>query len=156
MRSRAEKLVPLFLTEEKINVIKNELLEIETIILPEIRKRMAAAYEDGDIPENNPFITANEDLQEAMKRRNDLRKQLARAKLFKPHKERDILHLGSTCTIKVGGETLRITLVSSEEANPTAGKISIDSPLGSALLARLPGETVEFTTPSGTQKVSIL
>lgn len=159
MPKKKPDLAPLFLTDEKKAEIYAELKEIETIILPEVRKRLATAYEDGDIPENNPFITANDDLQEAMKRRNDLRRLLLRAKIYNQehHTRRtDGIHLGDTAVVVLGSDTLSVILVNSEEADPAENKISVDSPLGKALLGKLPGETVEFHTPSGSQTVSIL
>lgn len=150
-------IIPLFLTEGKKLEIQMELKDLEKNILPTIRKRLAIAYEDGDIPENNPFITAHEDLQKAMKRRNELRELLMRSKLYTPHKEHGVIHLGSTVVIRINaGATQSITLVESEEANPEAGKISTESPLGKALLGQKAGSHLLLPTPSGTQRVEIL
>lgn len=155
MKKLTEQLVPLYLSKEKFEECIRELDTIGSQILPEIRNRMAIAYEDGDIPENNPFLTANDDLQKAFKRRNELREIIARAKLYKGHKERHIIHLGSSFSVEINGTTRTITLVSSEEADPANGKISIDSPIGKALLGHLPGEIINVTTPSGIMHIRI-
>ncbi|PIY17238.1 hypothetical protein COZ14_03640 [Candidatus Dojkabacteria bacterium CG_4_10_14_3_um_filter_Dojkabacteria_WS6_41_9] len=145
---------PIFLSKEKLKEIEQELEKIEAHILPEIRRRLAIAYEDGDLRENNPWESANNELQESMKRRNDLRLLLVRSKYCgnAEDKENSITN-GSTLTISIaGGEPTKVTLVSSEEADPTLGKISIDSPIGKALLLKL-----SFAeTPSGKVAIEIL
>lgn len=157
MPKKLPPLEPLFLTKDKILEIKNEIRVIDKEILPEIRKRLAAAYEDGDIPENNPYLTANDDLQDALRRRNELRHLLSRVKLFKPHKERENIHLGSNVHISINGtESKTITLVSSEEAEPSIGKYSVDSPIGKALLGSFPGEAVYAETPLGVITIHVL
>lgn len=157
MAKKAITLSPLFLTQEKIQEIKAEIQHITNVQLPEIRTRLATAYEDGDMPENNPWITASIDLQNAMSRRNELRRLLARAKSYKPHAEKGIIHLGSTLQIQINeSRPTSITLVSSEEADPSEGKISIDSPIGCALLQGKVGEQVFVETPAGNVKILIL
>lgn len=158
-KSNHPPLVPLFLTEEKIQELKNEIKRIEEEVMPEARNRLAKAFEDGDIPENNPFITAHEDIQVAMKQRNDLRNLLARARLYKPHKEgkKDLIHIGSKFSIKYkDGKIAIFTLVSSEEAAPLEGRISVDSPYGTALVNKTVGDKVLIKTPKEEIEVEII
>ncbi|HWV96953.1 MAG TPA: nucleoside diphosphate kinase regulator [Xanthobacteraceae bacterium] len=49
----------------------------------------------------------------------------------------------------VGGQTRTVTLVFPEEANVDAGKISILTPIGAALIGLSAGQTIEFQTPAG-------
>lgn len=144
---------PIFLSPEKLKEIVQELEAIETRILPEIRRRLAIAYEDGDLRENNPWEAANNELQESMKRRNELRLLLVRAKYFeKDTGKRSAITVGSSLLVSIaGGKPRMVTLVSSEEANPIEGKISVDSPIGKALLLALPFAE----TPSGKLAIEI-
>lgn len=157
MKKKQPTLEPIFLTPEKISDIQIELTEIEEQILPEIRKRMSSAYEDGDIPENNPYLTANDDLQNAMRRRNELRYLLARSKAYpKESARKNRISLGSNLTISINGGTPQgITLVSSEEASPLEGKLSIDSPIGKGI-AVAKTRVFEIETPSGKIVIEIL
>lgn len=149
---------PLSLTPEKIEQIITELDHIERKLMPSIRKRLADAYEDGDMPENNPWLTANDDLQSSLKRRNELRHLLARVKSFEKliqHKQSTAagLGIGSIHTISINnGQPKTVTIVASEESDPTSDKISIDSPLGKALVCEL-SERFELQAPGG--KVTI-
>ncbi|MFZ6022564.1 MAG: GreA/GreB family elongation factor [Patescibacteria group bacterium] len=157
MAKKAILLSPLFLTQQKIQEIKDEIQHINTTLLPEIRTRLATAYEDGDMPENNPWITASIDLQNTMARRNELRRLLLRAKIYSPHKEHDKIHIGSKITIQIeGSKPAEVTLVSSEEALPEEGKISVDSPIGQALLNGKIGQDIFADTPAGTVRITIL
>lgn len=157
MAKKAILLSPLFLTQQKIQEIKDEIQHINTTLLPEIRIRLATAYEDGDMPENNPWITASIDLQNTMARRNELRRLLLRAKIYSPHKEHNKIHIGSKIKVQIeGSKPTEVTLVSSEEASPQEGKISVDSPIGQALLSGKVGEETFAETPAGTLKITIL
>ncbi|WKZ23553.1 MAG: GreA/GreB family elongation factor [Candidatus Dojkabacteria bacterium] len=157
MKKKSLPLEPLYLTEEKIAEISQELAELENIALPEIRKRLAVAYEDGDIPENNPWLTANDDLQLAFKKRNTLRKLLQRAKLYRAKKTQTDSSLGKSFRIVFGnGNFSTVTLVSSEEAAPQEGKISEASPLGKCLKKVKKTGDFSFETPAGIQQITVL
>ncbi len=149
---------PLFLSEEKIKEIQSELDAIENQILPSLRKRLADAYEDGDLPENNPWITANTELSEVQQRRNILRFHLARAKAAKKlPKSRARFSVGSEVTISLNGATpQKITLVESEEADPLTGKVSVDSPIGRAILDSFGQKTLTVKMDTRTIKIDIL
>ncbi|MCC7303983.1 GreA/GreB family elongation factor [bacterium] len=156
MKRRSVILQPLFLSDEKILEIKCELEYIEMTLLPEIRKRLKDAYDDGDLPENNPWITANNDLQEATKRKNELRQLLVRTKLYqKGEAAKSKYSLGSTLHVSINSSAPKsITLVSSEEADPTIGKISIDSPIGKAI-RNSTSKTCEIETPGGKIRLTL-
>jgi len=54
------------------------------------------------------------------------------------------------------GQTVEYEIVGAGEGNPVADQISRESPVGSALLARRAGETVEVKTPTGARRLEIL
>jgi len=58
---------------------------------------------------------------------------------------RDVVSLGSTVVVEVEGQKDEFTIVGSLEADPAAGKISDESPVGKALLGAKPGAVVEVT-----------
>lgn len=57
--------------------------------------------------------------------------------------ERHMIHLGARITVEVDGQKDEFMIVGSLEANPTAGRISNESPVGKSLLGRKMGEVVE-------------
>jgi transcription elongation factor GreA len=64
--------------------------------------------------------------------------------------------VGSTVLVKVGDATQEFKLVGVEEANPLEGKISIDSPLGKALINQPKGVIVEINAPGGKMRYKIV
>lgn len=159
MRKKYIEPEPLSLTPEKIKQIKSELEILERKLMPSIRKRLADAYEDGDMPENNPWLTANDDLQSALKKRNELRHLLARAKTFEKQRKRGdlpISAIGNTHKISINnGAAIEVMIVASEESDPVNNKISVDSPLGKALAMNV-ASVFTVATPGGTLVVTML
>jgi transcription elongation factor GreA len=69
----------------------------------------------------------------------------------------ELIQVGTTVTIKEeGSDQETYTIVGAAEANPRAGKISNESPLGRALLNRKAGETIKVEAPAGSFEVQIL
>lgn len=64
--------------------------------------------------------------------------------------------LGSEVEVEQDGKSRRYLIVGPPEADPTAGKISNESPVGSALLGRAVGDTVEVNVPRGVSKLKIV
>ena len=60
-----------------------------------------------------------------------------------------VVHIGSTVEVKANGRTQILTIVGSEEANPSGGKISNESPLGKAFLGHKAEDKVKVETPNG-------
>ncbi len=71
---------------------------------------------------------------------------------------KDKVGLGSTVTIFDGtkNEEMEYQLVTSEESDVTAGKISTTSPIGRALLNKKVGDTATVVTPGGSREMEIL
>ena len=66
------------------------------------------------------------------------------------------VHVGSTIVVETAGQSRIYTIVGSNEADPSTGKISNESPLGEAFLGHAVGETVEVVTPVKTTQFKIL
>jgi transcription elongation factor GreA len=64
--------------------------------------------------------------------------------------------IGSTIKAKSDEITSEFKLVGASEASPLEGRISIESPLGRALLNHKKGETIEFETPMGKKLYEII
>ncbi|MDP4007193.1 MAG: GreA/GreB family elongation factor [bacterium] len=68
-----------------------------------------------------------------------------------PKKEQNVVHLGARITVKVDdGQVDEFELVGTLEASPSLGKISNESPVGSAFLGRRVGEEVVVSSPQKT------
>jgi transcription elongation factor GreA len=64
--------------------------------------------------------------------------------------------MGSVVKVVIEGDKVEYEIVGSTEVDPIAGKISSDSPIGSALLGKKAGEKVVANTPSGPIELKIV
>jgi transcription elongation factor GreA len=85
----------------------------------------------------------------------EVEEKLHHAKIIEQTSSKDTVEIGGTITIETGGANRTFTIVGPTEAEPTAGKISHESPLGSAFLGKRVGDEVEVETPGGTRKYTI-
>lgn len=146
------------ITKESFDELLQELEERKNVLRKEIAKEISDARELGDLSENHAYTVAMEkkDLNEA--RISQLEVMVKNVKVVASHKSSSIVRLGSVVEIEntATGTTRVVTLVGSEQtrsAEPQEGKISIDSPIGEAILnaklgdkvvAKLPDREIEF------------
>jgi transcription elongation factor GreA len=73
---------------------------------------------------------------------------LRRVELIKipPKEKRDIVHMGATVVVEVGGKINELEIVGSLETNPSQGRISNESPVGRALLGHRIGDEVVISS----------
>jgi transcription elongation factor GreA len=139
----------IFLTKEGFATLEQELKEMQKVTLPEIKKRMSNAREDGDLSENNAWITAKEEMEIARLHLNELKSMLKTAQLVTDHeKNTPTVRLGDEVTLKMGsGSTMKVKIVPTMESDPTSNKLSAESPIGKAIMGKKAGDVIEFTTP---------
>lgn len=130
------------LTADGKTALENELNDLIKS-RPEITERIATARAFGDLSENEEYSSARNDQKIAENRILEIQEILKNAKVIKPS-NRSQIALGSIITLNLNGKTVNYTLVGPTEANPLAGKISNESPLGKVLLNRKVNDTFEF------------
>lgn len=130
------------LTADGKTALENELNDLIKS-RPEITERIATARAFGDLSENEEYSSARNDQKIAENRILEIQEILKNAKIIKPS-NRSQIALGSTVTLNLNGKTVDYTLVGPTEANPLAGKISNESPIGKVLLNRKVNDTFEF------------
>jgi len=148
----------VYVTEEGLQKMKEELEHLKSVKRLEISERLEAAIAQGDLSENADYDYAKQEQAFLEGRIQDLEDALRRAKVIKEGGPADMVQVGSTVTISENGfdreETYRIVGV--QEANPTEGLISNESPIGRALLGARVGDTVTVETPGGGLELEIL
>jgi transcription elongation factor GreA len=146
-----------FLTPEGYRKLEQELHYLTTVRRPEIAKAIHEAKLDGDVMENAAYEDAKR-LQAFLEGRiMTVEAMLKNAVLIESNGPSDTVILGSRVTVvEDGWEPESYTIVGSAEADPGAGRISNESPLGKALIGHHLGDKVSFDTPSGTAQVEIL
>lgn len=144
---------PVYVTAEGLEKIKAELAtykqQRETAA-----KRIKDAREFGDLSENAEYEDARNQQAFIEGRIIELEEQIKNAKVIVDQKA-DAAALGSTVEVQMDGQVERYTLVGPTEADPAAGRISIESPIGKALLSAKVGETVTAETPGGQLPLTI-
>jgi transcription elongation factor GreA len=147
------------LTAEGFQRLQEELDNLINVKRPEIARDLFEARIDKDFRENAPYDAAKQHQAEVEARIRQLQGILARAQIIEEgkHGAGGRVILGAKVKLRdlTHDEELEYTLVSANEANPRAGRISIASPVGRALLDHVPGDTVEVEAPAGSVQMRI-
>lgn len=145
------------LTPEGYNQLKEELEYLTTKGRAEVAAALLEARRDKDIRENAPYDAAKQQQALVEARIRELERTLARAEVLSEGNTSGRIGIGSVVVLRdlTYDEEIRYTLVSSSEANPRDGKLSVASPVGKALLASAEGEVVEVDAPAGKIKYRI-
>jgi len=115
----------------------------------ETAEAIKTAREMGDLSENAEYQSARQDQERIEGRLEEIEHILANAELITASNKKQV-GLGSTVTLKDDtGKELVVQVVGTIEADPTAQKISDESPIGQALLGKKEGDNVEILRPNG-------
>ena len=145
-----------FLTPEGLKKIKNELKELTTVRRPKLVKRIKHAKELGDLSENADYQSAKDDQGFMEGRILQLKNLIKTAIIIKKKNNNWIIGIGSEVKIDNGTNKFKYTITGSNEADPLAGKVSNESPLGKAMLKKKVGDSFSIITPNGEVKYKIL
>lgn len=140
-----------YLTKEKYQALQKELEILVKDKRKEVAEKLEYAKSLGDLSENAEYHEAR-DTQAAIEDRiKKIENILKNAVIVSEKHLTDVASIGSKVTVvKDGNKEEKIyTLVGAEEADLSAGKISIRSPLGEAVVGKKKGEKFNFNTPSG-------
>jgi transcription elongation factor GreA len=156
----AEKVVSL--TLEGKAKLEAELAELKSTKREEIAEKIKVARSYGDLSENSEYDEAKNEQAIVESRIATLEATLKNAVIVEDDAveadDDDKIWLGNTITVLdvETGDELVYDIVSSIEADPMNGKISDDSPLGSAVLGCKAGQTIEVEAPIGVLQYKIL
>lgn len=141
--------MPTYISAEGLELLKQELARRIKETRHEIAEKINAAKELGDLSENFEYHEAKEQqgLNEA--RIIDIGEMIRNAVIVEESSGNDIIFLGASFSVETNGMEKTYTLVGSSEADPIAGKISNESPLGQAFIGKKKGDLVEIKTPGG-------
>lgn len=147
------------MTEHIKKKLKDELTILEYELSHDIPKELKKAVAMGDLSENAEYHMAKQ-RQEFLKARiRQLGKRLADLSLINMNNiPRDKVGLGSTVKVfdSTKNEEMEYKLVTSEESDVAAGKISTTSPIGRCLLNKRVGDSVVVVSPGGNRELEIL
>jgi transcription elongation factor GreA len=147
-----------YLTAEGIQKLSEELDYLINVRRPEVARQIADAKADGDVSENAGYDEAKNTQAFVEGRILTLRSLLSNAVVINSNGHKDSVDVGCKVTIRdteYGDEEV-YTIVGSTEVDPGAGRISLKSPIGRALMGHRVGETVEVQTPGGGAQFEIV
>lgn len=139
-----------YLTQEGLDKLKLELEELVHVRRKEIASRIQEAKELGDLSENAEYQEAKNEQAFNEGRIEEIENILRNVVVIEADQATNgFIQIGSSLKVEHLGQTLELHIVGSNEADPMAGRISNESPLGQALLGKKSGETVTIATPRG-------
>ena len=150
------------LTRAAYEAMQQELERLRTEGRREVAQEIRQAWDqeldttDNDMSVPITYVKENQAFLEG--RIAELEDTLARATIIDEEAARasDTIQLGSTVVLENGdGQEHTYQIVGTVEADPAAGKISRESPVGAALLGKRAGDTVEVQVPAGIQRLRI-
>lgn len=147
------------LTPEGVAKLEQELILLKTVRRREIAEKIKQAIAFGDLSENSEYDEAKNEQAFTEGRIVTLENMLRNVRVIDDDDiSTDRVSIGSIVKILdiEFDETLQYTIVGSAEAEPAQNKISNESPVGSALIGKKVGETVDVNVPDGVIKFKIL
>jgi transcription elongation factor GreA len=148
-----------YYTKEGLDKLKTELSELKGKGRAEIARQIADARDKGDLSENAEYDAAKDAQGHLEAKIAQLEDLLANARLLdEANVDTSKVSILSKVTIKnkKNGVSFTYTLVSEEEADLKAGKLSTMSPIGKGLLGKKKGETAKVKTPAGDIEFEII
>jgi transcription elongation factor GreA len=145
-----------YMSAEGLEKAKAELVHLKTVRRRELADRIEAAKALGDLSENAEYHEAKDELAFAEGRISQIEDILKNVSVIETGSTGGQVRIGSAVEVEVNGKKKTYTIVGSNEADPVAGYISNESPLGNAFLGHKVGESVEVQTPGGSMNYKIV
>lgn len=138
-------------TSAGLVALQNELEELKTVRRKEVAEKIKEARGFGDLSENSEYDEAKNEQGIIEGRIAELESIMKIVKVVDDNAmPGDVVGIGShVCVVDEDGDEDEYILVSSSEADPMAGKISDESPIGAALLGQRVGAVVTVALPGG-------
>ncbi|MBI4215670.1 MAG: transcription elongation factor GreA [Parcubacteria group bacterium] len=149
-----------FITQDRLNQLQKELEDLKTNKRREVADKLAVAVQMGDLSENAAYEDAKEEQGVLERRIAELSEIISNAKVIGSGEaaEDGVVRIGSNIKVKLNGskDEFAFEIAGPQEADPAAGRISYESPLGRGFLGKRVGEKVEIKVPKGILKYTIL
>lgn len=144
------------LTQDGIKELQSELDQL-IADRADVTERIRSARELGDLSENAEYASARSEQERNENRISELEHILKNVDIITAPKNGSAVHIGATVQLKSSnGKEKTFQVVGTVEADPMAGKISDESPIGKALLGKKVGDNVEIVTPAETNLFTVV
>ena len=147
-----------YLSKERYDEIASELRHLINEVYPKVQEDLAEASAQGDRSDNAGYREARRTQGKTISRIRFLQRVLEHARVIDPEalpKDRVCLLSRVEFTNLSTNARMTFRIVSHHEMDLEAGKISLNSPIGAALMGKQVGEIAEARVPSGTLRLRI-
>jgi transcription elongation factor GreB len=147
-----------YITPEGAAALRRELDELWRHKRPAVTKAVAEAAAQGDRSENAEYIYGKKQLAEIDRRVRYLRKRLTDMRVVEQHPtDTTKLYFGAWFELRdAEGATKRYRLVGPDESSSAPDYVSMDSPLGRAVLGKALNTRIAVHTPDGDQHYDLI
>jgi len=147
-----------YITPAGFRRLQEEADRLWRVERPRVTQQVADAAALGDRSENAEYIYGKKRLREIDGRLRFLQQRLDTLTVVSGAPPRtDRIYFGAFVTVEEeGGERAEYRLVGPDESEPAQGRLSIESPLGRALLGRAEGDEVQVRRPRGDATLAIV
>ena len=147
------------LTDDGLKKLEAELENLKTVKRKEIAEKIKVALSFGDLSENSEYDEAKNEQAFIEARIAEIEAMLKNVKIL-DESELSTEHVGVGSRVKLKDiefdEEVEYQIVGSTEADPNAGRISDESPIGKAMLGHKVGDIIEVEVPDGTISFELL
>ena len=147
------------MSREHLEELKEKLEYLQTVREKEVSEQIREARSFGDLSENSEYDEAKTEQGRLYSQIADLRDLIENAVIIEVTRtgSRGVV-MGSRVTVREQSDTETETyeIVGSQEADPRAGRISDESPLGRSLMGHSEGDVVSFEAPAGVLRYEIV
>jgi transcription elongation factor GreB len=148
--------MPNYLTPEGAKKLQAELNQLLNVDRAKVVQEVAEAAAQGDRSENAEYIYGKKKLREIDRRIRFITKRLDAAVVVKQEAAHGEVRFGATVEVEdENGKKSSYLIVGPDEASPSDGRISFQSPLGRALMKRRVGDIVSVVRPAGEIEIEI-
>ena len=147
-----------YLSKERYDELVSELNYLINVVYPQVREDVAETSAQGDRSENAGYREARRKQAKTISRIRFLQRILEHSRVIDPNalpRDRVCLLSYVEFTNLTTNARMKFQIVSPHEMNLEAGKISLKSPIGAALMGKKVGEIAEAQVPSGTLRLKI-
>ncbi|NQV48421.1 MAG: transcription elongation factor GreB [Rhodospirillaceae bacterium] len=147
------------ITPQGFAALQAEISQLWEIERPQVVQTVQWAAGNGDRSENGDYIYGKKRLRQIDSRVRYLRKRLENLTVVDPARQanRDQVFFGATVRYqRENGREQTVTIVGKDETEAGLGRISLDSPIGRALMNKAAGDLVGVQTPGGEEELEVM
>lgn len=148
-----------YITRAGAERLHKELLQLLNHERPKVTAEVSAAAAQGDRSENAEYIYGKKRLREIDRRIRFLTRRLDTSTMVDPREQTDRskVYFGATVSLEdEDGAQVTYQIVGPDEIDTRGGRISLDSPVGKALIGKRKGEAIVVNRPRGEVELTVL